>query len=79
MAGDEISVRGDMLRSTGLELIGSGIGSVASKSCWPVLGELLTAAATADFDVPFTSLPLRAVADAWNGAPEVRHILTPGL
>lgn len=42
-------------------------------------GELLTAAATADFDVPFTSLPLRAVADAWNGAPDVRHILTPGL
>ncbi|WP_327107259.1 zinc-binding alcohol dehydrogenase family protein [Nonomuraea glycinis] len=79
MAGDEIPVRGDMLRSTGLELIGSGIGSVAVEELLAGAGELLTAAATADFDVPFTSLPLRAVADAWNGAPDVRHILTPGL
>ncbi|GGP13433.1 zinc-binding alcohol dehydrogenase family protein [Nonomuraea glycinis] len=79
MAGDEIPVRGDMLRSTGLELIGSGIGSVAVEELLAGAGELLTAAATAEFDVPFTSLPLRAVADAWNGAPDVRHILTPGL
>jgi NADPH:quinone reductase-like Zn-dependent oxidoreductase len=79
MAGDEIPVRGDMLRSTGLELIGSGIGSVAVEELLAGAGELLTAAATADFDVPFTSLPLRAVADAWHGAPDVRHILTPGL
>jgi NADPH:quinone reductase-like Zn-dependent oxidoreductase len=78
MAGDEIPVRGDMLRSTGLELIGSGIGSVAVEELLAGADELLTAAATAEFDVPFTSLPLRAVADAWNGAPDVRHILTPG-
>ncbi|WP_437624134.1 quinone oxidoreductase family protein [Sorangium sp. So ce1151] len=77
VAGDEISIRGDMLRSTGLELIGSGIGSVAVKELLVGAGELLAAAPAAGFNAPFTSLPLRAVADAWNGDPDVRYILVP--
>ncbi|MGP4024817.1 hypothetical protein [Actinomadura sp. 3N407] len=77
VAGDAIPVRGDMLRSTGLELIGSGIGSVAVKELLAGAGELLTAAPGAGFEAPFTNLPLRAVADAWNGDPAVRHLLTP--
>ncbi|XXY45993.1 zinc-binding alcohol dehydrogenase family protein [Sorangium sp. So ce269] len=77
VAGDEISIRGDMLRSTGLELIGSGIGSVAVKELLAGAGELLAAAPAAGFDASFTSLPLRAVADAWNGDPDVRYILVP--
>ncbi|TDC81635.1 zinc-binding alcohol dehydrogenase family protein [Actinomadura sp. 7K507] len=76
-AGDEIPVRGDMLRSTGLELIGSGIGSVAVGELLAGAGELLAAAPGAGFDAAFTSLPLRSVADAWNGDPAVRYILTP--
>ncbi|WP_433934914.1 zinc-binding alcohol dehydrogenase family protein [Sorangium cellulosum] len=77
VAGDEIPVRGDMLRSTGLELIGSGIGSVAVKELVAGAGELLAAAPAAGFDASFTRLPLRAVVDAWNGAPDVRYILVP--
>ncbi|MGK3966691.1 zinc-binding alcohol dehydrogenase family protein [Sorangium sp. So ce118] len=77
VAGDEISIRGDMLRSTGLELFGSGIGSVAVKELLAGAGELLAAAPAAGFDAPFTSLPLRAVADAWNGDTDVRYILVP--
>ncbi|WP_437928735.1 zinc-binding alcohol dehydrogenase family protein [Sorangium sp. So ce291] len=77
VAGDEISIRGDMLRSTGLELIGSGIGSVAVKELLAGAGELLAAAPAAGFNASFTSLPLRAVADAWNGDPDVRYILVP--
>jgi NADPH:quinone reductase-like Zn-dependent oxidoreductase len=77
VAGDEIPIRGDMLRSTGLELIGSGIGSVAVKELLAGAGELLAATPAAGFNAPFTSLPLRAVADAWNGDPDVRYVLTP--
>jgi NADPH:quinone reductase-like Zn-dependent oxidoreductase len=77
VAGDEIAIRGDMLRSTGLELIGSGIGSVAVKELLAGAGELLAAAPAAGFNAPFTSMPLRAVADAWNGDSNVRYILTP--
>jgi len=77
LAGEEIPVRGDMLRSTGLELLGSGIGSVAVKQLLEGAGELLAAAAGAGFDAPFKSLPLRAVADAWSGDPDVRYVLVP--
>lgn len=77
VAGDEIPIRGDMLRSTGLELIGSGIGSVAVKELVTGAGELLAAASAAGFSAPFTTLPLDGVADAWNGDPNVRYILMP--
>lgn len=77
VAGDEIPVRGDMLRSTGLELFGSGIGSVSLEELLAGAGELLAAAPAAGFDASFTSLPLRAVVDAWNGDPGVRYILAP--
>ena len=77
LASDEIAVRGDMLRSTGLELIGSGIGSVSVKELLAGAGGLLAAAPMASFDAPFTSLPLTSVADAWICDRGVRYILTP--
>ncbi|WP_437762762.1 hypothetical protein WMF27_44560 [Sorangium sp. So ce281] len=76
-AGDGIPIRGDMLRSTGLELIGSGIGSVPVKELLAGAGELLAAAPAAGFHAPFKSLPLSAVTDAWNEEPDVRCLLLP--
>jgi NADPH:quinone reductase-like Zn-dependent oxidoreductase len=76
-AGAEIPVRGDMLRSTGLELMGSGIGSVSVEELLVGAGELLAAAPAAGFDAPFTTMPLRSVTDVWNADPAVRWILTP--
>lgn len=66
-----------MLRSTGLELIGSGIGSVPVKELLAGAGELLAAAPVAGFRAPFKSLPLSAVTDAWNEEPDVRCLLLP--
>ena len=66
-----------MLRSTGVELMGSGIGSVAVKDLVAGAGELLSAAPEAGFNAPFESMPLRSIAAAWNGDPDVRYILTP--
>ncbi|MEN2976206.1 quinone oxidoreductase family protein [Tistrella arctica] len=77
LAGDEIPLRGDMLRSSGLELSGSGIGSVAVKDLLAGAGELLMAAPAAGFAPPFQSLPLNKVAEAWNGDPRVRYIMRP--
>jgi NADPH:quinone reductase-like Zn-dependent oxidoreductase len=77
IAGDEIPLRGDMFRSTGLELIGSGIGSVSVQELVAGAGELLRAAAAAGFHAPFKSLPLEAMADAWSGDPDVRNVLMP--
>jgi NADPH:quinone reductase-like Zn-dependent oxidoreductase len=77
VAGDEIPIRGDMLRSTGLELIGSGIGSVSVKELLAGASELLAAAPGAGFRAPFESLPLSAVTDVWNEESDVRRLLLP--
>jgi NADPH:quinone reductase-like Zn-dependent oxidoreductase len=77
MAGDEIPLRGDMFRSSGLELIGSGIGSVSVRELLAGAGELLMTASSAGFVTPFKSLPLAAVAEAWSGDADVRYILVP--
>jgi NADPH:quinone reductase-like Zn-dependent oxidoreductase len=76
-AGDAISLRGDMLRSSGLELFGSGIGSVPVKELLAGAGELLAAAPAAGFQAPFKSLPLSDVSDAWKEQPDVRCLLLP--
>ncbi len=77
VAGDETSLRGDSLRSSGLELMGSGIGSVAIRELLAGARELLTETNKAGFDAPVTTLPLTAVADAWTGPSDVRYILSP--
>lgn len=77
IAGEEISLRGDALRSSGLELIGSGMGSVALSEMLACAGELLAAAGKAGFDSPVSVLPLERVADAWAGGPDTRYVLVP--
>lgn len=78
-AGPEISLRADMLRSSGLELIGSGIGSVAVKELLAGAAELLSAAANANFTPGFTSVPLTNVAQVWNDDSGVRYIVRPQI
>lgn len=78
IAGDEIPLRGDMFRSTGLELLGSGIGSLPVADLIAGAGELLAAAPAAGFDTSFVSLPLDRIDEAWSGSPETRFILMPG-
>jgi NADPH:quinone reductase-like Zn-dependent oxidoreductase len=77
VSGDEISLRGDSFRSSGLELMGSGIGSVAIRELLAGARELLTETNKAGFDAPVTTLPLTAIADAWTGPSDVRFILSP--
>lgn len=76
-AGDEIPMRGDSFRSSGLELIGSGIGSVAISELLAGARELLSEAHKAGFDAPVTTLPLTAVSEAWAGPANIRYILSP--
>lgn len=78
VAGDQIALRGDALRSTGLELLGSGIGSVAIDQLLQGASELLAAAPGAGFSAPVEALPLSDVAAAWAGDPAVRYVLTSG-
>lgn len=76
-AGADIPLRADMLRSSGLELLGSGIGSVPVKELLAGAAELLAAAHDANFKPAFTSVPLTDVAQVWNDDPSVRYIVQP--
>jgi hypothetical protein len=76
LAGDEVPIRGDMLRSSGLELLGGGIGSVAIQQLVAGAGELLAAAPAAGVDAPCRSVPLSAVANVWNGDGNVRLVFS---
>ncbi|GIJ43662.1 zinc-binding dehydrogenase [Virgisporangium aliadipatigenens] len=72
-AGAEIPLRADTLRGSGLELLGSGVGSVAVADLVAGAAELLAAG----FDAPYTAVPLRDAERVWNADPAVRHILVP--
>ena len=77
MAGDTVPLRGYYLRSSGLELMGSGIGSVTVRELITGAGELLAAAPAAGFAPRFASVPLHDVAEAWSTASEVRTVICP--
>lgn len=76
-AGAEIPLRGESLRSTGLELVGSGIGAVSAPDLLAGAGELIGAMAKAGFDAPFQTVPLTDISKAWRGDPAIRYILAP--
>lgn len=78
IAGDTIPIRGDALRSSGLELLGSGIGSVPVQELARGAGELLTVADKAGFDATYVTHPLSQVAEAWSAPADVRRLLIPG-
>lgn len=66
LSGQEISLHSKLLRSSGLTMMGSGLGSVSNTELVASVGELLQAAALNDFSVPFSIRPLSEVNDAWN-------------
>lgn len=79
MAGDVVPIRGDMLRSSGIELLGSGIGSLAVADLVAGAGELLAAAPVAGFRTEFQTVPLAAVAEAWTSVPDKRYVFVPAI
>ena len=77
-AGRTISLHGATLRSSGLELLGSGFGSASMKQIFEALAEFLTTAAKAPFEMEIKKVPLRDVESLWK-TPErgVRLVFQP--
>lgn len=65
LSGQEIPLHGKLLRSSGLTLMGSGLGSVSEAGLIASVGELLQAAAQNDLSIPFRQRPLHEVETAW--------------
>lgn len=66
LSGQEITLHSKLLRSSGLTLMGSGLGSVSDADLIACISEMLNAAAESDFSVAFQMRPLSEVAQAWQ-------------
>ncbi|MBY5400969.1 zinc-binding alcohol dehydrogenase family protein [Rhizobium leguminosarum] len=78
IAGESIAISAHNLRSSGLEILGSGLGSLSMKELVAGSGQLLAALPTAGFDTPVRTLPLSAVTEAWEDrADDYRLVLRP--
>jgi NADPH:quinone reductase-like Zn-dependent oxidoreductase len=65
ISGGEISLPGAVLRSSAIELMGSGIGSIALERLVAAIGGMLAAAAQDGFALPAKAMKLADVAQAW--------------
>lgn len=76
MAGLSIPVAAGPLRSSGLEMMGSGLGSVSNADLVKVVGELLHAVVPAKLTVDAVAVPMRDVEAAWASKSAQRIVLT---
>lgn len=76
MAGASIPLAAGPLRSSGLELMGSGLGSVSHADLVKVVGDLLRAVIPAQLKVDAVAMPMRDVEAAWARKIPQRIVLT---
>ena len=78
VSGANITLPSAALRSSALQLMGSGIGSVPLPRMLAALHGVLTAAPAAGFEIATRSVPLADVGEAWTAADaEARIVLRP--
>lgn len=66
ISGHTINMPASALRSTGLQLMGSGLGSVSDKDLVQVIGEALKVATRADLKVDYVTRPMTEAENVWN-------------
>lgn len=64
-SGSDITLPGAVLRSSAIELMGSGLGSVSADRFVDAIGELLRATTPAGFEIACRAVPLSDVEQAW--------------
>lgn len=77
-SGADITLPGALLRSSAIELMGSGIGSIRLPRLIAAIGGVLQAAIAGEFILPTKSVPLSAVEKAWALDDRERVVFTPG-
>jgi NADPH:quinone reductase-like Zn-dependent oxidoreductase len=77
-AGPTISLAGATLRSSGLELLGSGFGSASMTEIFAAIGEMFKEAAKTPFVNEVKTVALKDVGTLWGGKEEgVRLVFQP--
>lgn len=76
LAGAALPVAAGLLRSSGLELLGSGLGSVSHEELVKIVGELMQVVKSAQLKIDATPVPLQDVEAAWGRTTAERMVLT---
>jgi len=76
-AGATISLHAATLRSSGLELLGSGFGSASLQQIMTALGQFVAAATKSSFTIPTRTVPLREVESNWTAPERARLVFRP--
>jgi NADPH:quinone reductase-like Zn-dependent oxidoreductase len=72
-----INLPGQVLRSSGVELLGSGLGSLSSQQILQSLRAMFAAASTVQFAIDIDPVPLSEVEAAWTRKDERRIVFIP--
>jgi hypothetical protein len=64
-----------LLRSSGVELLGSGLGSLSAQQILQALNAMFAAASAVQFAIDVDPVPLAKVEEAWNRKAEERRIV----
>ena len=75
MAGPTISLPADVLRSSGLEILGSGPGTIPLAEITGAIPEFMSLAATSDLPIDIDEVPLAEVEPAWHRRSGGRRIV----
>lgn len=76
MAGPEINLPASFIRSSGLSLMGSGLGSVSNAGLVESIASMLKVAKAIGLEIETTQARLADVADAWQWKTDKRVVLT---
>ncbi len=74
-AGGEIAFRSDVLRSTPIQIMGSGLGSVPGRRLVAAIGAVFAAAKPAGLRVATRTVALARVENAWSEAEDARRVV----
>jgi NADPH:quinone reductase-like Zn-dependent oxidoreductase len=75
ISGSTITLPAQLLRSSGVELLGSGLGSLSSKAILQSLSTMFAAASKVQFAIDIDPLPLASVEEAWTRKSDERRIV----
>jgi NADPH:quinone reductase-like Zn-dependent oxidoreductase len=75
ISGDAITLPGGALRSGGIELLGSGLGSLSSQQMLQSLHTMFAATAKVQFEIDIDRVPLAKVEQAWTRTGDERRIV----
>jgi NADPH:quinone reductase-like Zn-dependent oxidoreductase len=75
ISGDAIKLPAGLLRSSGVELLGSGLGSLSAQQILQALNAMFAAASAVQFAIDIDPVPLAKVEEAWSRKGEERRIV----